>query len=101
VKKRYPERFKKILILCGNFHQFGHFMFGGHESFYDCYEGYFCRVLHKEKVPKLIPNFENDSYTHVLTLELQITIGALTFFLSDVKNPPPQMLLSVSLRRPR
>lgn len=95
VKKRFPERYKSFLITCGNFHQFGHFMFGGHESYYDCYSGYFARrVLHKEKVPKHIPDFQNDTYTHILSFDLQLTVGTLKFLTSHVTSPPPQLLFS-------
>jgi hypothetical protein len=40
LKRRHPERYRHVLICCGNFHQFGHFMFGAHESFYSCFTCY-------------------------------------------------------------
>ena len=94
LKKRHPDRYRSVLIAGGNFHAFGHFMFGGHEAFFDCYTGIFARVLHKTKVPKLIPDFENDAYTHVLAHHLEVTIGNFTFFLHDVTDPPPQLFVS-------
>ena len=94
LKRKFPDRYRHILIACGNFHAFGHFMFGGHESFFDCFKGYFARLLHKEKVPKLIPDFENDSYMHILEFDLPLAIGTLAYFVSDVMQPPPELFIS-------
>ena len=94
LKTRHPDRYRHLLITCGNFHAFGHFMFGGHEAFFDCYTGFFVRVLGKTKVPKLIPDFENDAYTHVLAHLVEVTVGTLTYFLHDVTDPPPELFVS-------
>ena len=94
LKRHYPERYRHVLIICGCFHAFGHFMFGGHESYFDCFTGYFAAKLHKEKVPKVIMNFENDSYMHVLAHLCELTIGGLTYIIHDCKNPPPELFLS-------
>lgn len=94
LKRRDPERWKMILILCGCFHQFGHFLFGGHESFFEAIAGYFARLLHKTKVPKLIKNFEGDTYKHVLTFDLELAIGIMQFLTIDVTSPAPELLTS-------
>lgn len=94
VKKHWPAAHKHILICCGPFHAFGHFMFGGHEGFYCCFTGFFARVLHRDKVPEVIPDFTNDAYKHVLAHHLELTIGTYTYFTSDVQNPPSHLFLS-------
>ena len=94
MKRRWPERYRHVLIIGGQFHCFGHFMFAGQEAYHDCFTGYFATKLHKDKVPKMIPNFENDSYMHVLAHHLEITIGSLTFLIHDVKDPPPELFIS-------
>ena len=83
-----------MLILSGNFHAFGHFLFAGQESYHDCYTRSHARVLHREKVPKHIPDFQMDSFRHILAHTLEVTIGTYTYFLRDVVQPPPNMLLS-------
>ena len=94
LKKRHPERYRHVVIAGGNFHAFGHFMFGGHEAFFDCYTGYWAVYLGKDKVPKLIPDFENDAYVHTLAHLAEIAIGTLTFFVSDVTNPPSYLFVT-------
>ena len=94
LKRRFPERYRHILILCGNFHAFGHFMFGGQESYHDCFTGYFSAKLHKEKVPKLIPDFQNDSYMHTLAHFLELTIGSYSFMVQNVVEPSFDLFLS-------
>ena len=94
IKKKHPERYKHVLVICGPFHTHGHFLFAGQESYHDSYTGYFGKVLHREKVPKHIPDFSNDSFRHILAHTLEITIGSYVYFISDVQNPPPDMLLS-------
>ena len=69
-------------------------MFGGHESFYECYSGYWARKLQKQKVPRFIKDFEGDSYKHILCHMLEVTVGTMTFFTCDVTNPPPDLLAS-------
>ena len=94
LKRAHPDRYRHVLILCGGFHAFGHFMFGGHESYHDCFSGYWVALLHKEKIPKHIPNFENDAYMHILAHNCEVTIGSLTFIIHDVTEPPPHLFLS-------
>ena len=35
LKKEGPERWKMLLIICGCFHQFGHFLFSGQEAYFE------------------------------------------------------------------
>jgi hypothetical protein len=49
--------------------------------------------LNKTKVPKHIPNLENDAYLHVTSLEREDYVGTLSYFLLDVTKPPPELLL--------
>lgn len=93
-KKRHPERWRHHLIVCGNFHAFGHFLFAGHESYHDCYVGFFVVVLQREKLPKKIQDFKDDSFRHVLAHTLEVTIGTYTWMIADVTDPSPLLLLS-------
>ena len=36
LKKEDPARWKMLLIICGCFHQFGHFLFAGQEGYFEC-----------------------------------------------------------------
>ena len=94
MKRMHPDRYRHFLIVCGNFHGFGHFIFAVHQSFYDCYCGLFAKILHREKVPKHIVDFRDDSFRHALAHHLEITIGTFEYFTSDVQHPPNDMLLS-------
>ena len=49
--------------------------------------------MNKTKVPKHIPNLENDAYLHVTSLEREDYVGTLSYFLLDVTKPPPELLL--------
>ena len=51
------------------------------------------RVLHKTKIPKHIPNFEDDSYLHATTFIREDYVGTLCYFLQDVLWPPPELLI--------
>ena len=42
LKKRFPERYKNVLIDGGDFHAFAHMMFGNHERFFDVCGSCFC-----------------------------------------------------------
>ena len=94
LKRAFPMRYRHVVILCGNFHAFGHFMFGCQEIWHDAFTGIWAKKLSKEKVPKLIPNFENDAYMHTLAHLSEITVGTLTYLLTDVTDPPPSLLLN-------
>ena len=92
-KKAQPETFKKVVPSNGGFHATGHFAFCAMEGFWDCKYGRTVRLLGKEKVHKHTPNFESDSYKHVTTHIREDHIGTLSYFLLDVKSPPPELLL--------
>ena len=51
------------------------------------------RILHKDRVKKHIPQFEDDSYMHATTLIREDYVGTLCYFLMDVAQPPPELLL--------
>jgi len=61
----------------GNFHGCGHMAFAINEGFHDVKLMNSKLVLHVEKVPKHIPNFENDSYKHVTALLRADYVGTL------------------------
>jgi hypothetical protein len=44
-------------------------------------------------VPKHVESFEKDSYLHVMTHMKEDYLGTLSYFLLDVKNPAPELLL--------
>lgn len=92
-KKYNPERTKAVVPTNGHLHSRGHFAFCANEGFHDAKYGRTTMLLSKDKVPKHIPNFENDSYLHCVTHLRDDLIGTLSYFLLDVKNPAPQLLL--------
>ena len=92
-KKKHPERTKAIVPVNGHFHARGHFGFAINEGFHDTKYGRTKALLSKDKVPKHIPNFENDSYLHCTTHIREDFIGTLAYFLLHVVQPPPQLLL--------
>ena len=49
----------------------------------------------KGKVPKHVPNFNGDAYLHVTTHMREDLVGTLSYFLLDVEDPPPELLLDV------
>ena len=57
LKRMFPERYRHVAIVAGNFHCFGHFMFGGQQTFHDPFTAHMAHLLQKEKVPKHIPDF--------------------------------------------
>ena len=94
LKKSHPDRYRHVLVASGNFHVFGHFMFGCHESWHDCFTGFWATLLHKSRVPKHIPDFDDDGYRHILAHHVECTVGTLTYLLHDVEDPPPSLLLT-------
>lgn len=97
-KRLNPETFKYTVPCSGAFHSSGHFAFCGNEGFHDAKYGRTKDILHKEKVPKHIPNFENDTYLHCTTHEREDFIGTMAYLLLDVVNPPPELLLDDPLQ---
>ena len=82
-----------MVIANGDFHSSGHFACAVNEGFHDSKFGWSKMLLHRDKVPKHIESFEADSYKHCTTLIKQDLCGTLAYFLLDVTNPPPSLLL--------
>lgn len=87
------DMFPKVVPCNGGFHSCGHFAFAVNEGYHDSKYGRTKVLLSKEKVPKHIPNFENDSYLHTTTHIREDLIGTLSYFLLDVQRPIPELLL--------
>ena len=92
-KLQNPQSFSKVVDASGSFHAHGHFEFCAVEGFYDIKYGRTATLLNKEKVPKHIQNFENDSFKHADTHIREDLVGTLAFLLLDVTDPPPELLL--------
>ena len=90
---RDPAGAKDIVSGPGDFHSSGHGSFCSIEGLYDSKYGRSLRVLHKTKIPKHIPNFEDDSYLHATTFIREDYVGTLCYFLQDVLRPPPELLI--------
>jgi hypothetical protein len=88
-----PDNFKEVVVAGGDFHSCGHFAFAVNEGFHDAKFGWSKALLHRDKVPKHIESFENDSYKHCTTLLRQDLCGTLAYLLLDVISPPPELLL--------
>ena len=67
LKKKYGAAYRSILIANGHFHSFAHFMFAGHEMFFETLTCWTAALLGKGRlsVPKLV-NLENNIYYHVV-----------------------------------
>ena len=87
------ERTKVIIPVNGHFHTRGHLAFALNEGLHDIKYGRTKALLSKDKVPKHIGNFENDSYLHCTTHIRDDYIGTLAYFLLRVEKPPPELLL--------
>lgn len=85
--------FHNVVPCNGGLHARFHFGVACNEGFHDCKYGRTKRLLSKDKVPKHIPNMENDAYRHLTTHIREDYIGTLSYFLLDVKKPPPELLL--------
>ena len=92
-KKRDPATFGNVVPANGGFHTCGHFAFGCNEGWHNCKLGRSKDILGIQKVPEHVPNFENDAYKHVTTFMRIDYIGTLSYFLLDVEDPPPELLL--------
>lgn len=93
IHKSTTDTFPRVVPVNGGFHSCGHFSFGCNEGFHDMKYGRTKTLLSKEKVPKHIPNFENDSYMHCTTHIRDDLIGTLAYFLRHVQKPAPELLL--------
>ena len=125
LKRASAHAYGDVVIANGNFHTSGHFAFAVNEGFHDSKFGCSKSLLHINKVPKHIENFENDTYAapitiippppslklrysypfpppflclarrykHATTFLRADAIGTLTYFLQNVVNPPPELLL--------
>ena len=92
-KRYFPERNKANLVISGGFHAFGHFLMVANEGHHKSSGAHSKAVLHKEKVPEHIKDFEGDSYRHMLTHVMEESIGIVTWLVIDVVAPPPSLLL--------
>ena len=90
---RDPVGGKDIVAAPGDFHSSGHGTFCSIEGLWDMKYGRSVRILHKDRVKKHIPQFEDDSYMHATTLIREDYVGTLCYFLMDVAQPPPELLL--------
>jgi len=63
LKRASTYAYRDVVIANGNFHTSGHFAFAVNEGFHDSKFGCSKSLLHINKVPKHIENFENDTYT--------------------------------------
>lgn len=52
LKKRFPERYKNLLIDGGDFHAFAHMMFANHERFFDVCGSAFCDEVRAPNSPR-------------------------------------------------
>ena len=95
LKKKYGAAYRSILIANGHFHSFAHFMFAGHEMFFETLTCWTAALLGKDRlsVPKLV-NLENNNYYHVLEHNLSLTSAIYVFLIKHVTSPPAHLFLS-------
>ena len=92
--RRFPEEFKATLPLNGDFHAFSHGLFSGNEFFWKPFSCWAAQLLCKSKLSEVIKNLEDNNYEHASAFHMEQTIGITSFLLLDVKDPPPELLLS-------
>jgi len=94
-KKKYNAAYKHVLIGNGDFHSFAHFMFGGHEMFFDVLTSWAAQLLGKKRVQmRVLANLETNNYYHVLELLLPLTSAIYVYLVKHVTSPPQHTPLS-------
>ena len=93
VKRKFPTQHRWLLLGCGHFHQKAHHMFAILEMFWYALLCTCVEELGRRKIRRVTKNMDHDSYKHVLSLLQVVTVGAVSFILNDVKDPPPELFL--------
>ena len=97
LKRKFPERFKNILIDSGDFHAFAHFMFALIELFWKCCLCCFGGILELENVFERMPNLENNAYSHALVFINSVALAIIIFFTHHVTSPSPALFYASPL----
>lgn len=94
LKRKFPQQYKHVLIDSGDFHAYAHFMFALNELFWDSCLSRFAGVLEIDNVYERMPNLENNNYQKVLNFHQAVGLAIVTFFITRVQSPPPQLLIA-------
>jgi len=86
-----PEGTSNVVNANGDWHSSGHFIFAGNEGFHKCKYDRTKAILGKTAVAE--HNKSIEEYHHVMTHVREDYVGTLSYFLLDVTNPPPSLLL--------
>ena len=94
-KKKYRAAYKHVLIANGHFHSFAHFMFAGHEMFFDVLTKWAAQQLRKVRMQvRVLANLENNNYYHALEFHLSLPSAIYVYLVNHVISPPPHLFLT-------
>ena len=91
LKRRFPEKFRNILLDSGDFHALAHLMFALIELFWKCCAGCFAAVLELENVFERMPDLENNNYSHALVFLQSCALAIVLYFTTVVQSPSPNL----------
>ena len=91
LKRRFPHRFRGMLLDSGDFHAFAHLMFALIELFWKCCLCSFGGTLELENVFERMPNLENNAYSHALVFLNSVALAVVIYFTRHVTSPPPAL----------
>jgi len=94
LKRKFPRRYKILLIGCGFFHHLAHLMFSLNQMFWLCFLKACAGHLGREKVYHRMKNLEHDNWKHVCTFFQVVTVAVTAYITQDVTDPPPELFLA-------
>lgn len=94
MKKRYPYMYAHWLIAAGGFHEHAHTEFAFIQMFWYCLIAWCLRITMITKVFRVTKDLEHNNYAHCQQALHVITIAIVSYFLQDVTDPPPALLLT-------
>jgi len=97
LKRRFPHKFKNVLLDSGDFHTFAHFMFALNELFWLCCACRFASILALENIFERLPNLENNNYAHILVFHSSCALAIVLFFTTVVQSPSPDLFYASPL----
>ena len=93
LKRKFPRRYKMLLIGCGFFHHLAHLVFALNQMFWLCFLCACATHLGKQKVYRFMKNMEHDNWMHICSFFQVVTVAIVAYITQDVTNPPPALFL--------
>ena len=92
LKRRFPEKYKNVLIDSGDFHAWVHLMIALQELFWQVATCCFAMTLEIDNVYERMKDLENNTCGKLLALNQAVTVAIVLYFTKCVTKPPPQLL---------